>query len=160
MSLSADKMHVAMYLRFLTAGWTIERKEEWFQLVTQAKTWDGGSGYPLYLGNAARDFAKQLTAEESVQILRRGAEWPDAALGALYKLPRQLDDDLREALIQLDLEIDQRVDAASRQLMVGIVAVFARSGDEASMAYLRTIWDRNPERREPVAMGLAQAPAR
>ena len=99
-----------------------------------------------------------MTAEESVQILRRGAEWPDAALGALYKLPRQLDDDLREALIKLDLEIDQRMDAASRQLMVGIVAVLARSGDEASMAYLRTIWDRNPERREPVAMGLAQAP--
>ena len=42
--------------------------------------------------------------------------------------------------------------------MVGIVAVLARSGDAASMAYLRTVWDRNPERREPVAMGLAQAP--
>jgi glucose/arabinose dehydrogenase len=153
-----DKMHMAMYLRFLPAGWTIERKEEWFKLVTQAKTWDGGSGYPLYLANAARDFAKQLTAEESVQILRRGAEWPDAAVGALYKLPSQLDDNLREALIKLDLEIDQRVDVASRQLMVGIVAVLARSGDEASMTYLRTIWDRNPERREPVAMGLAQAP--
>ena len=43
--------------------------------------------------------------------------------------------------------------------MVGIVAVLARSGDEPSMAYLRTIWDRNPERREPVAMGLAQVTA-
>ena len=67
-----DKMHVAMYLRFLTTGWTIERKEEWFQFVTQAKTWDGGSGYPLYLGNAARDFARPLTAEESVEILHAG----------------------------------------------------------------------------------------
>ena len=34
---NADKMHVAIYLRFLTAGWTIERKEEWFKFVTQAK---------------------------------------------------------------------------------------------------------------------------
>ncbi len=42
--------------------------------------------------------------------------------------------------------------------MVGIVAILARSGDPDSMAYLRTIWDRNPERREPVAMGLAQSP--
>ena len=32
-----DKMHVAMYLRFLTAGWTIERKEEWFKLVTRPR---------------------------------------------------------------------------------------------------------------------------
>ncbi|MHB8972936.1 MAG: DUF7133 domain-containing protein [Pirellulaceae bacterium] len=154
-----DKIHVAMYLRFLVAGWTIDRKEEYFRLLTEAKKWEGGSGYPLYLGNVVRDVAKQLTPEESVQILRRGADWPDAALGALYKLPAQLDDDLRDALIKLDLLIDARADAASRQLMVGIVAVLARSGDDASMAYLRTIWDRNPERREPVAMGLAQAPA-
>lgn len=153
-----DKMHVAMHLRFLNSGWTLERKEEWFKFIAEAKTWDGGSGYPLYLGNAARDFARQLSPEESIEIVRRGAEWPDAALGALYKLPRQIDDDLRAALISLDTEIDQRKDAASRQLMVGIVAVLARSGDEASMAYLRTVWDRNPERREPVAMGLAQAP--
>jgi putative heme-binding domain-containing protein len=148
-----------MYLRFLAAGWTTERKEQYFQLLTEAKTWEGGTGYPLYLGNVARDVARQLTPEESVQILQRGAQWPDAALGALYKLPAELNDDLREALIQLDLQIDARVDAASRQLMVGIVAVLARSGDAASMAYLRTVWDRNPERREPVAMGLAQAPA-
>ncbi len=153
-----DRMHVAMHLRFLTAGWTLERKEAWFEFVTQAKSWDGGSGYPLYLGAAARDFARQLSEEESVEILQQGAQWPDAALGALYKLPRDLDDDLREALIRLDETIDQRKDSASWQLMVGIVAVLARSGDDASMAYLRTVWDRNPERREPVAMGLAQAP--
>lgn len=155
---SADKMHVAMYLRFLQAGWTLERKEAWLQFVTQAKTWDGGSGYPLYLASAARDFAKLLTVDESIAILRRGAEWPDAALGSLYTLPHQLDDSLLDTLITLDLELDQRQDVASRKLMVGIVAVLARSKDPAAMAYLRTVWDRNPERREPVAMGLAQDP--
>jgi len=153
-----DKMHVAMHMRFLTGDWTLERKQDWFRFVTQAKGWEGGSGYPLYLGNAARDFARQLSPDESVEIVRRGADWPDAALGALYNLPATVSDELREALVKLDLEIDQRPDSASRQLMVGIVAVLARSGDDASMAYLRTVWDRNPERREPVAMGLAQAP--
>ncbi|MCU0961076.1 MAG: HEAT repeat domain-containing protein [Pirellulaceae bacterium] len=153
-----DKAHVAMYLRFLATGWTMDHKEQLFRILNEAKSWDGGSSYPLYLGNVARDFARQLTPEESVEILRRGAQWPDAALGALYKVPRQLDADLREALVQLDQAIDARQDPASRQLMVGIVAVLARSGDDASLAYLRTIWDRNPERREPVAMGLAQYP--
>ena len=153
-----DRVHVAMHLRYLTAGWTSERKEEYLRLLTEAKTWEGGSGYPLYLGNVAREIARQLTPEESARVLQRGAEWPDAALGALYKLPPQLSDEQRAALIQLDQQVDARVDTASRQLMVGIVAVLARSGDPDSMAYLRTIWDRNPERREPVAMGLAQAP--
>src|SRR5205814_774529 len=39
-----------------------------------------------------------------------------------------------------------------------IVAVLARSGDEASLAHLREIWDKDPERRQAVAMGLAQSP--
>ena len=91
-----------MYLRFLASGWTYERKMELFQVLDEAKHWDGGSSYPLYLGNAARDFAKSLTAKESVQMLSHGTELPDAALGALYKLPRQLDDELRKALQNLD----------------------------------------------------------
>jgi putative heme-binding domain-containing protein len=34
----------------------------------------------------------------------------------------------------------------------------ARSGDEASLAHLRTVWDASPERRQSVALGLAQQP--
>lgn len=153
-----EKVHVAMHLRYLTAGWTTARKEEYFRLLTQAKAWEGGSGYPLYLGNVARDMARQLTVEEGAHVLEHGVDWPDAALGALYKLPPQLSDAQRAALIKLDQQIDSRVDTASRQLMVGIVAVLARDGDAESQKYLRAIWDRNPERREPVAMGLAQTP--
>jgi putative heme-binding domain-containing protein len=147
-----------MYLRFLASDWTTDRKMDLFRFLQEAKDWDGGSSYPLYLGNAARDFARQLTAEESAEVLRQGAEFPDAALGALFRLPKQMSEDQRQSLQRLDELIDTRTDAASRQLMVGIVAVLARSGDDASMTYLRTIWDRNPERREPAAMGLAQAP--
>ncbi len=155
---NAEKVHLAIYMGFLKSGWTTEQKMELFRVMAEAKKWDGGGSYPLYLGNAARKFARRLTPDESLQVLSRGADLTDAALGALYKLPRHLDDDLRLALQHLDEEIDQRTDSASKQLMVGIVAILARSGDDSSMAYLRTIWDRNPERREPVAMGLAQAP--
>lgn len=155
---NAEKVQLAIYLRFLKSGWTTQRKMDLFRFIAKAKKWDGGSSYPLYLGNTARDMAKTLTVEESIQILPHGAELTDAALGALYKLPPKLDDDLRKLLFKLDEEIDQRTDSASKQLMVGIIAILARSGDDESMAYLRTVWDRNPERREPAAMGLAQAP--
>ena len=67
------------------SGWTTERKMELFQFLAEAKKWDGGSSYPLYLGNAARDMAKNLTLEESLQILPHGAELTDAALGALVQ---------------------------------------------------------------------------
>jgi putative heme-binding domain-containing protein len=44
------------------------------------------------------------------------------------------------------------------RLKVGIVAVLARSGDPQSLAYLRDIWEMDPERRPAVALGLAQTP--
>ena len=99
-----EKAHLAMHMRFLTSGWTTERKIGLFKFIAEAKNWDGGSSYPLYLGNAARDMAKQLTLEESLQILPQGAELTDAALGALYKLPAQLDNEQRAMLQQFDDE--------------------------------------------------------
>jgi putative heme-binding domain-containing protein len=45
-----------------------------------------------------------------------------------------------------------------QRLQVGIVAVLARSGDEESMTYLRKVWTESPERRQVVALGLAQQP--
>lgn len=153
-----EKVHVAMYLRFLESGWTGDRKLELIGILSQAKSWEGGSSYPLYLSNAARDFARSMSLDESLQVLRGGEQWPDAALGALYQLPQRLDDAQRRVLEELDRAIDEQRESSYKRLMVGIVAVLARSGDEASMAYLREIWDRNPERREPVAMGLAQVP--
>jgi putative heme-binding domain-containing protein len=153
-----ERVHVAMHLRFLTEGWQSAQKLRLIEFLAGARKWQGGSSYPLYIRNVTRDFAKRLTDEEVVPVLKRGADWPDAALGCLYRLPAELTDELRSALIELDAEIDGRADAPSKQLLVGIVAVLARSGDETSASYLREIWDRNPERREPVAMGLAQMP--
>ncbi len=154
-----DKVHLAMYMQFIKDGWTTEQKLKLLDFMAKAHEDEGGISYALYIGNATRDIARSLSLRESIQVIQRGAEWPDAALGALYKLPKQLDDDTRAALEKMDETIDSRDDISSKQLMVGIVAVLARDGRESSMDYLRKIWDRNPERREPVAMGLAQDPA-
>jgi putative heme-binding domain-containing protein len=154
-----DRVHVAMHLRFLTDGWQTDQKLRLIEFLAEARQWPGGSSYPLYIRNVTRDFAKRLSDDEIAQVLQRGAEWPDAALGCLYRVPETLSEPLRSALIALDREIDGRTDSPSKQLMVGIIAVLARSGDDASMVYLREIWDRNPERREPAAMGLAQYPS-
>src|SRR5262249_34920512 len=45
-----------------------------------------------------------------------------------------------------------------QRLQVGVLAVLARSGDPASMAYLRKVWDESPERRQAAVLGLAQQP--
>jgi putative heme-binding domain-containing protein len=45
-----------------------------------------------------------------------------------------------------------------RRLRIGIVAVLGHSGNSAAQAYLRELYDRDPERRGFIAMSLAEHP--
>ncbi len=154
-----EKLHLATHLRYLQRGLTAEQKLELLGFYETAQQAEGGGSYAYYLRNIARDVARNLTPEESSQVLARAERWPSAALGALYTLPNQLDDATREQLIAVDRRLTQAGSPENaRAFQVGMIAVLARSGDEASMQYLRDIWDESPERRTAVAMGLAQAP--
>ena len=83
-----DKLHVAMHLRFLESGWTPEQRLELLAFYEEANKRKGGGSYARYMINATRDFCQQLTEEESRLVLAKGHKWPNAALGALYKLPQ------------------------------------------------------------------------
>lgn len=153
-----EKLHVAMHLRFLKTGWTASRRMTLLEYYEQSNQRKGGGSYARYIINATRDFTKDLTEEESLAVLAKGSTMPNAALGALYKLPAQLDDGMIATLEDLDKKLDGRTNDSVQRLRVGIIAVLARSGDDRSMAYLRKIWDADPERRQPAALGLAQKP--
>jgi putative heme-binding domain-containing protein len=153
-----EKLHLALHLRFLKEGWKEGQKLELLKFYENAQKQKGGSSYPHYVVNVTRDFGKTLSEEESRQVLAKGAEWPNAALGALYKVPAQIDADTLTALKDLDRKLAGRTGDTVHRLKVGIVAVLARSADEDSFAYLRDIWENDPERRGAVAMGLAQSP--
>ena len=153
-----DKLHVAMYLRFLEAGWTSERRMELFSFYEDAQQHKGGGSYARYVLGATRDFCKSLSEEESMMVLAKGAEWPNAALGALYRVPEKLDEGMLEAIQKLDGELADKKEDSHQRLKVGLVAVLARSGQDEAFAYLRKIWEQDPNRRQPVALGLAQAP--
>jgi putative heme-binding domain-containing protein len=119
----------------------------------------GGGSYARYVINATRDFCQGLNEEESRKVLAQGHRLPNAALGALYKMPAKLDAETFGALTALDAKLTAQKGDSIQRLQVGIVAVLARSGDEDSMQYLRKLWDEQPERRPSVAVGLAQQPA-
>src|SRR4051794_8529124 len=61
-------------------------------------------------------------------------------------------------LASLDRKLAALKGDSIQRLQVGILAVLARSGDEASMAYLRKAFDEFPERRQAATLGLAQQP--
>jgi putative heme-binding domain-containing protein len=152
-----DRTHVGLYLRYLKDGWTPDQRLELLEFYEAAQQMKAGSAFTRYVINFTRDFAVGLNEEESRLVLAQGALWPNAALGALYKLPNQLDDELIDMLTELDGKLDP-ADEAAQRLQVGIVAVLSRSGDERSLEYLRSIWEQTPERRQAVAMGLSLHP--
>lgn len=154
-----EKLHMALHLPLLKEHWNVGRRIQLIEFLDAAQTSHGGSSRTGYITRAGRDFAKDLSDEELKTILSEGDRWPHAAVALLYRLPQQLDADTLATLKQLDERLQARHDAPTSRLKVGLVAVMARSGDAESLAYLRSLWDRDPERRPALAMGLAQSPA-
>ncbi|HND52157.1 MAG TPA: HEAT repeat domain-containing protein [Pirellulaceae bacterium] len=153
-----EKLHVAMHLRFIPEGWKPDQKYAIIDYLEKVARSDSSSNLPVYVRNVTRDFSRGLTDEESRYVLARAVQWPNAALGSIYKLPSNLDDETLKYLKSVDRQLAEKNDESAKPLLVGIVAVLARSGDASSMEYLREIWRRDPERRTSAAMGLAQQP--
>lgn len=153
-----ERLHLALHLRFLEGTWRPQQRLELLKFYESSQQEKGGGSYQLYVANFARDFARGLTDDEVRLVLAKGAQWPNAALGVLYKLPKELDEELLLFLKELDRQVATQNDPLTERLKVGIVAVLARSGDRESMTYLREIWQRDPERRATVALGLSQVP--
>ena len=152
-----DRSHLGLHLRFLKEGWTADQRLALLEFYETAQSMKAGSAFTRYVINVTRDFATGLNEEESRLVLAQGTLWPNAALGALYKLPQELDAELITTLTELDSQLDPTQESAQR-LQVGLVAVLSRSGDEESLAYLRSVWEQTPERRQTVAMGLSFHP--
>jgi len=147
-----------MYLRFVKDGWTPDQRIDLLAFYEEANKRKGGGSYARYIINVTRDFCQQLNEEESRLVLAQGHKWPNAALGALYKLPKEIDEPTLEMLTTLDGRLSTTKSDPVQRLQVGIVAVLARSGDDASMAYLRKVYDESPDRRQAAVLGLSQQP--
>ncbi len=154
----ADRVDVALHLRMLPHDWTSQQRAAIFQFFEEAQQTEAGSSYSLYVMNATRDFSRTVLPDEAIVMVLDAIDSPNAALAVLPNLPESLPGSLIEKLITIDQKIDQGGFESDpyKRLKTGIAAVLARSGDEASMEYLRQVWRRSPDRRPSVALALAQ----
>ncbi len=155
---NADRLHLALHMRFLESGWTGDRRMALLQFLEKSQRNSKGNAVPLYVMHATRDFCRSMTAEESRLVLSKASDWPNAALGALFQVPKELDAELLGYIKDIDQAIADRSGDTITRLKVGIIAVLSRSGDQESMKYLHEIWKREPELRQPIALGLSQQP--
>ncbi len=157
----ADRMHIAMHLRFFKHQWTAAERYAVVKFYEETQPADSGSSVPLYVMNVTRDLCQDLPLEEARIFVAQGAKWPNAALVSLFRYPDKLSSMDLQTLRKLDQEIDRKGFEGEqyKRLRTGIVAMLSQNADPDSLAYLREIWVRNPERRQAVALGLAQNPS-
>ncbi|MCA9130014.1 MAG: HEAT repeat domain-containing protein [Planctomycetales bacterium] len=155
-----ERVHVGMHLRFFEHPWSSAERYAIIKFFEESLPADTGSSVPLYVLNVTRDLCQDLPLEEARLFVSEGAKWPNAALVSLYQYPETLSSADLQTLKRLDQEIDRPGFEAEqyKRLRTGIVAMLSQHGDEDAMEYLRQIWVRNPERRQAVALGLAQSP--
>lgn len=156
-----DRVQVGMYLRYLDHQWTASERFDLLKFYEGSAQGGGGSSYPLYLMHVTRDFARMhLTPDEAVTILEEGKNWPNAALGSLYKVPRPVSSENAQKLMELDRQISgvEYFDDVYMRLRTGIVALLATADSSEAQEYLRQVWRTDPQRRQPVALALALQP--
>lgn len=156
----AERMHIAMHLRFFKHQWTSAERYAVVKFFEETQPADAGSSVPLYVMNVTRDLCRDLPIEEARIFVSEGAKWPNAALISLFRYPEKLSSSDLQTLRKLDQSIDKAgFDGEQyKRLKTGIVAMLSQNPDAESLAYLREIWIRSPERRQAVALGLAQQP--
>ncbi|MFN5769201.1 MAG: HEAT repeat domain-containing protein [Pirellulaceae bacterium] len=155
-----DRVHLAMHLPFLNRKWSSPELFSLMKFMEEATQAPGGSSFPLYIMNATADLTRNMSVEEARVFVAEGVQWPNAALAGLRIFPQQLSPEDVEVLKKIDTAIDQSGLESDRhkRLKTGITAVLAQHGDKESMAYLREVWRRSPDRRAAVAIGLSLQP--
>ncbi|TVP99308.1 MAG: heme-binding protein [Planctomycetaceae bacterium] len=156
----ADRTLVAMYMQFMSHQWSAAQRFELLKYYEAASLESDAGSLALYLMAVTRDFAKTFSSDDAIAVLEQGSHWPNAALAAIYRLPQPVPSDLAETLRQLDRRIVSQGlnNDVFKRLRTGIIASLASCGDEPSLEYLRQMWRNDPERRQLIAMALAQNP--
>jgi putative heme-binding domain-containing protein len=155
---SVEKMQILTHARFLTAGWTLSLKLKMLEAYEAAREIEGGHSFAGYIENISRDFFATFNEDERRLILADGVKWPSSALSVLAKLPKDLSPETLREIERLDRQVKKLDTESAKRLRIGIAAVLGASGDADAMAYLRELYETEPDRRVPIAMCLAQQP--
>ncbi len=155
-----DQTLVAICLQFLSHDWTAQQRFRILKYYENIANTTSNGALALYLMNVTRDFAKSFSAEDVKAVLEQGSVWRNAALAAIYKVPRPIDEETAKILRNLDQQLvaSPNPGDVERRLRTGIVAMLATATDAESGVYLRSLWRNEPERRSIIAMALAQNP--
>lgn len=160
-----DRWHLAMHIQTMGDRLSVETRMILLEYLEQAKSWPGGGSYQHYVMQACRDIAKTLPTDQAITLLDRGAELPNGCLMNLSNLPKPLTAEVLQKIIVLEQNLSERQDPSSKDLKLGLTAILGEALADANCSVrvqvaeqLVEIWNQDPNRRQFVAMAMAQAP--
>ncbi len=155
-----DRVLTAMCLQFIDRDWTAQERFAMLKLYERIASEESEGSLPMYMVAVTRDYARHLSDDDVQAILDEGSRWRNAALSAIFRLPRPIDEATAAKLRDLDdqLVAEPKIDDVHRRLRTGIIAMLSTADDEESAEHLRKIWRTEPERRAVVSLALAQKP--
>ena len=153
-----EKLHVGMHLAFFDQGMTAPQRVRLLAYLESADEQEGGQNLAGYVREARNYVVKSMPRQHLLAALHDGVRLPKTALAVLFAIPEQQDPFYLNAYEELDRRIAAMKSPAHNQLKIGLLAMLSRGKDPRAMGYLREVYDRDPERRQAVAMGLAQSP--
>ena len=153
-----EKIHLAVHAPHFVAGWSSADRLKMLEQIVALREEATNSNQSKYLDVASRNFVSNMPENERLAVLGQAERWPQAAIGAIAKLPKSLDEATLQQIKAIDQKLKEQDDEDSKKLRTGIVAVLSRSQQPEAMTYLTDLFENEPERRGIVAMGLAQMP--
>lgn len=155
-----DTVLAAMCLQRIDRDWTARERFAMLKIYEKIASEESEGSLPMYMVAVTRDFARHLSQDDVQAILDEGSRWRNAALGAIFRLERPIDNATAAKLRKLDDELmkEPKIDDVHRRLRTGIIAMLSTATDAQSAEHLRGIWRTEPQRRAVVSLALSQKP--
>ncbi len=150
-----EKFHIAMYARFLKAGWANELRSKLLTYYDSTKKLNGGNSFHGYFQNGANDFIREIPPEDRLKLLTTSSANPSVYVQLLRNLPNELGDSTVSELLDVDKNLDFKK-PDSKELGRELILALGRTGDDAALNHLRQVFESSPERRSDVALALSQ----
>ncbi len=154
----SDKLQVLVNLKHMASQFDGPTRLAAIDFLERIQTQTTIGNYSLHVLNVLKEFTDRIEDDQITEILKNGSKWPSSALAAFFNLPNDLADEQIEWIIEIDRNLKDRQDSPALRARIGCVATLARTGNEKAMYYLREVWRHEPNRRNDVALGLAQQP--
>jgi len=155
---SAEKFQAVTYFQQSAGTLSSTTQNALRQAMTEIKGFSFGQPSNTQYAIASEQPAIDPSNGSLTHLIAGGDKWPEAVVASFHKMPNPLTDELAASLRTLDKKLIGREDQSAKKVRLGIIAMLAQHGSEASFAWLRESFDNEPDRRADLAIGLALDP--